>query len=155
MFTETKFCQGVKGAELQSDEKCLAFVQVVSPSVLTYLLLKSYFLVFMCSLTVCFLSKNSQSSSESKSRSVMPDSLWPHGLYWILQARILEWVAFPFSRRFSQPRDWTQVSHTAGGFFTCWATREHYFWSRLIELKETETLQWSWGTVHFFFFSPI
>ena len=34
------------------------------------------------------------------------------------QARILEWVAFPFSRGSSQPRDQTQVSHTAGGFFT-------------------------------------
>ena len=36
----------------------------------------------------------------------------------ILQARILEWVAFPFSRRSSQPRDGTQVSPIAGGFFT-------------------------------------
>ena len=35
----------------------------------------------------------------------------------ILQARILEWVAFLFSRASSQPRDWTQVSRTAGGFF--------------------------------------
>ena len=34
----------------------------------------------------------------------------------ILQARILEWVAFPFSRGSSQPRDQTQVSHIAGGF---------------------------------------
>ena len=42
----------------------------------------------------------------------------------ILQARILEWVAFPFSRASSQPRDWTQVSHIAGRFFTSWATRE-------------------------------
>ena len=42
----------------------------------------------------------------------------------ILQARILEWVAFPFSRVSSQPRDWTQVFHIAGGFFTSWATRE-------------------------------
>ena len=42
----------------------------------------------------------------------------------ILQARILGWVAFPFSRGSSQPRDQTQVSHTAGGFFTSWATRE-------------------------------
>ena len=32
----------------------------------------------------------------------------------ILQARILEWVAFPFSRESSQPRDWTQVSCIAG-----------------------------------------
>ena len=42
----------------------------------------------------------------------------------ILQARILKWVAFPFSRGSSQPRDRTQVSHCAGGFFTSWATRE-------------------------------
>ena len=35
----------------------------------------------------------------------------------ILQARILEWVAFPFSRGSSQPRDQTQVSHIVGGFF--------------------------------------
>ena len=36
----------------------------------------------------------------------------------ILQARILEWVAFPFSRGFSQPKDQTHVSRAAGGFFT-------------------------------------
>ena len=41
-----------------------------------------------------------------------------------LQPRILEWVAFPFSRGSSQPRDRTQVSLTAGGFFTNWAMRE-------------------------------
>ena len=38
-------------------------------------------------------------------------------VYGILQARILEWVAFPFSRGSSQPRDQTQVSHTAGGVY--------------------------------------
>ena len=42
----------------------------------------------------------------------------------ILQARILEWVAFPFSRGSSQPRDQSQVSRIAGRFFTSWATRE-------------------------------
>ena len=58
--------------------------------------------------------------SECESRSVLSDSLQTHGLYspWILQARILEWVAFHFSRGSSQPRDQTQVSHIAGGFFT-------------------------------------
>ena len=40
----------------------------------------------------------------------------------ILPAGILEWVAFPFFRGFSQPRDQTQVSHLAGGFFTSLAT---------------------------------
>jgi len=44
-----------------------------------------------------------------------------HGL---LHARILEWVAFPFSRGSSQPQDWTQVSRIAGRFFTSWATTE-------------------------------
>ena len=39
-------------------------------------------------------------------------------IHGILQARILEWIAFPFSRGSSQPRDRTQVSHIAGGFFT-------------------------------------
>ena len=42
----------------------------------------------------------------------------------ILQARILEWVAIPFSRGSSRPRDWTQVSWIAGRFFTIWAMRE-------------------------------
>ena len=42
----------------------------------------------------------------------------------ILQARIQEWVAMPSSRGSSHPRDQTQVSRTAGGFFTVWATRE-------------------------------
>ena len=44
----------------------------------------------------------------------------------ILQARILEWVAVPFSRGSYQPRDWTQVSWIVGGFFTSWATREEW-----------------------------
>ena len=58
--------------------------------------------------------------------SVVSDSLQPHGLHstWNSQVRILEWVAFPFSRESSQPRDQTQVSCIAGGFFTIWATRK-------------------------------
>ena len=48
----------------------------------------------------------------------------------ILQARIPEWVAFPFSRGSFQPRDRAQVSHIAGGFFTSWITREaQEYWS--------------------------
>ena len=42
----------------------------------------------------------------------------------ILQARMLEWVAFPFSKGSSQPRYRNQVFHLADGFFTSWATRE-------------------------------
>ena len=42
----------------------------------------------------------------------------------ILQARILERVAFPFSKGSSQPRDRTGISCIAGRFFTTWAIRE-------------------------------
>ena len=47
----------------------------------------------------------------------MSDSLQPMD-YGVLQARILEWVSFPFSRESSHPRDQTQVSCIAGVFFT-------------------------------------
>ena len=53
----------------------------------------------------------------------------------ILQARILERVAFPFCRGSSQSRDQTQVSHIAGRFFTSW-NREVYF------TRETEVYLW-------------
>ena len=59
------------------------------------------------------------------------DSLVVHG---ILQARILEWVAFPFSRGSSQPRDQTQVSCIVGRFFTVWATRE----AQIVKVKVTQ-----------------
>ena len=61
--------------------------------------------------------------TKSEGRSVLSNTLGPHGL-WSLQARILKWVAFPFSRGSSQPRNRNQVSQIAGRFFTSWATRE-------------------------------
>ena len=43
----------------------------------------------------------------------------------ILQPRILDWIAFPFSKESSQPRNSIQASHIeANGFFTSWATKE-------------------------------
>ena len=42
--------------------------------------------------------------------------------------RILEWVAYPFSRGTSQPRNQTRVSCIAGRFFTSWATKE-FLWN--------------------------
>ena len=72
--------------------------------------------------------------NESVSCSVMSNSFEPiqpvdcslpgSSVHGILQVRILERVAMPSSRASSQPRDQTQVSLTAGGFFTIWATRE-------------------------------
>ena len=69
----------------------------------------------------------------------------------ILQARILEWVAFPFSRGSSQPRDQTQVSRIAGRFFTSWATGK----SKNTGVGSVSLLQWiiptqelDWGFLH-------
>ena len=59
--------------------------------------------------------------------SVLSDSLWPHGhsplgcsVHGILPARILEWVAIPFSRSLLDPG----VEPASPAFFTIWATRE-------------------------------
>ena len=54
----------------------------------------------------------------------MDCSLPGSSVHGIFQARVLEWGAISFSKGFSRPRDWTQVSHTAGRRFTLWATRE-------------------------------
>ena len=64
---------------------------------------------------VIFLAK-----SESESHSVLSTLCDPmdYRVHGILQARTQEWGAFPCSRGSSQPRDGTQVSHIAGGFFT-------------------------------------
>ena len=126
---------------------------------------------------------------ESESRSVVSDSLWPHGLYspwnspgqntgvgslsllqgifptqgsnpgfphcgWILyqlshkgSPRIQEWVAYPFSRGSSQPRNWTGVSCIAGEIFTNWAIREALSWMAVIYLcaHMTSSLCTGWG----------
>ena len=54
----------------------------------------------------------------------MACSLLGFSVHGIFQARILEWVTISFSRRSSQPRDWTRVSCIVGKRFTIWATRE-------------------------------
>ena len=75
-----------------------------------------------------------------------------HGIF---QARILEWVAFSFSRGSSQPsdqpRDQTQVSRIAGRFFTSWATGK----PKNTGVGSLSHLQWSfltqesnWGLLH-------
>ena len=76
------------------------------------------------------LKKKKKKRSESVSPSVMSDSSDPMNctppasfVYGIFQARILKWIAMPFSRGSSWPRDWTWVSCIAGRFFTVWSTR--------------------------------
>ena len=64
-------------------------------------------------------------------------SLPGSSVHCISQARILQQVAISFSRGSSQPRDWTQVSHIAGLFFTSGDTREApKYWSDSLSLLQ-------------------
>ena len=69
-------------------------------------------------------------------------------VYGILPARIVEWVAFPFSRASSQPRDQTQVSRIAGRFFTNWAIREVPFTKEYIKklISQQICTEYQWYT---------
>ena len=71
------------------------------------------------------LTQHCKSATWSEMKATQPClTLWDsmnYPVHGILQARILEWVAFPFSRASSQPRDRAQVSCIAGGFLTSWA----------------------------------
>ena len=69
----------------------------------------------------CVLVAQSCSVSLGSHRMCSPPGSSVHG---IVQARILEWVASPFSKGSSRPRDWTWVSCIAGRFFTVWTTTE-------------------------------
>ena len=66
----------------------------------------------------------------------------------ILQARVLEWVAMPSSRGSSPPRDQTQVSRTAGRFWTIWATREaqvfNGYWVSILKDEKNSGDGWWW-----------
>ena len=93
----------------------------------------------------------------------MDRGAWQATVHGILQARILEWVAVPFSRGSSQPRDRKNpVSHIADGFFTIWATREvgcdqllkniFLLWATIV-LSELP-LWLSWQRIHLQFRRP-
>ena len=72
-----------------------------------------------------------------------------HGILHGLSHRILEWSDFLFSRGFSPLRDWTQVSHIAGRFFTSWATREAYpLGSLSLPQGIFLTQKSNWGLLH-------
>ena len=62
----------------------------------------------------------------------------------ILQARMLEWVAFLFSKRSFWSRDWTHVSHTVGRFFTIWVTRRIFiqFFEHLLMKDVLSPVNW-------------
>ena len=74
----------------------------------------------------------------------------------ILQARIQEWVAVPFSRESSRPRDWTQVSYIAAGLFTTSITLEGPKRKESLVIKKRKWLCHflpnSWGKRYWFIF---
>ena len=75
----------------------------------------------LCCAVLCLVAQSCPTLCDAIDCSLPGSSI--HGTF---QARILEWVAMSSSGGSSQPGDWTQVSHIAGGFFTFWATREAY-----------------------------
>ena len=86
----------------------------------------------------------------SESHSVVSDSLPPYGLYsrGLLQARVLEWVAFLFSRGSSQPRDRTQIFRITGRFVSRWATGEaQEYWSGSLSLLQGSFRPRNWSGV--------
>ena len=85
----------------------------VTAHVCTYTHTHIYFLFMMLRWSV--VSDSLQTMDHSS-----PDS----SVHVIPQARRMEWVAIPFPRGSSPPRDWTWVSCIAGGFSTNWATRK-------------------------------
>ena len=83
---------------------CVVFSRQVPPF--------SWVLSSLFSCCVCLLGQSCSILCDPRDCSLPGSSF--HG---ILQARILEWVAMPFSRGSSQPRDQTQVFCIASGFF--------------------------------------
>ena len=74
-------------------------------------------------------------------------SLSGSSVHGIVQASVLEWIAVPFSKGSSQPRDRTQVSRIAGRFLTIWTTREAHLWTRIAFIA-------FWTTNIFFLIAP-
>ena len=90
---------------------------------------------------VCMVSLSCSGIRVSESEGHCPTLCDPmdYAVHGSLQARILEWVAFPFSRGSSQPRHQTQVAHIAGGLFSSWATREaQKYWSEYLILSPVD-----------------
>ena len=106
-----------------------------------------------CSDIIWWCCDSSTKESKSVSHSVVSNSLQPmdcsppgSSVHGILQARILEWVAIPFSRGSSQPRDQIQISCIAGEFFIIWTTKQKQNLSRsktssgaLIQIVSTQS----------------
>ena len=109
--------------------------------------LQILFTVGVCVCSMLFLQCfHGGSVSQSCPTLWDPMDLRPPGssVHGILQARILEWVAIPFSRGSSWPSDGTRVSHIAGRFLTVWATSEVFFlkthWIKYVWMNDNELI---------------
>ena len=95
-------------------------------------------------------------SSVQFSRSVVSDSLWPHGLEptsllcpWdFSRPRILEWVAISSSRESSQPRDQTRISCIVMQIFYHWATREAHPFIVILDCYFTTNREMAAGSIN-------
>ena len=87
------------------------------------------------SICICLVAKSCPTLCDPMDCSLPGSSV--HGIFW---TRILEWVAIPFFRVSSWPRDQTYISHIANRFFTSWATREAHFYIRCIYIDECKIL---------------
>ena len=83
---------------------------VINPQIITENLWEKYYIFYPISFILCSIHVHTHVLHYTD-----------HG---ILQARILEWVACPFSSRSSWPRNLTRVSCIAGRLFTNWVIRE-------------------------------
>ena len=77
----------------------------------------------------------------------MDYSLQGSSVHGILQARILDWIAIPFSRRYSRPRDRTQVYCIEGRFFTIWVTEILNKIHEFFNVHETIDKIWIWQDI--------
>ena len=91
-------------------------------------------------LLICWWYSSGSRSVESDSCNSIDCSLSGSSVRGVLQARTLEWVAIPFSRGSFWPRDQTWLSCIAGRFFTIWATREAWWYSKFSSAQSCPTL---------------
>ena len=107
------------------------------------------FLRFLLFIPGCYLLLKNQWKSFSHVQFFC-DSM-DYTVHEIPQDRILQWVSCPFSRKSSQPRDQTKVSHIAGRFFTSWATGKPNntgVGSLLLLQQIFPTQEPNWGLLH-------
>ena len=95
------------------------------------------------SLRARFSTMSFRTAGVSVSRSAVSDSVTLRtaaspgsSVHGILQARMLEWLAMPFSRGSSQPKNRTLVSYTEGKFFTIWTIKNSEVAGHLVRKKK-------------------